>query len=52
MLDHLGEIEAANLLMEAIENVIKEGEKLTRDLGGKASTQEVTVAIIDKILKK
>ena len=52
MLDHLGEIEAANVLMEAIENVIKEGEKLTRDLGGKASTQEVTVAIIDKILKK
>jgi tartrate dehydrogenase/decarboxylase/D-malate dehydrogenase len=52
MLDHLGEIEAANVLMEAIENVIKEEEKLTRDLGGKASTQEVTVAIIDKILKK
>ena len=52
MLDHLGEIEAANLLMEAIENIIKEGEILTRDLGGKASTQEVTIAIIDKILKK
>ena len=52
MLDHLGEIEAANLLMEAIENIIKEGEILTRDLGGTASTQEVTIAIIDKILKK
>lgn len=52
MLDHLGEIEAANLLMEAIENIIKEGKILTRDLGGKASTQEVTIALIDKILKK
>lgn len=52
MLDHLGEIEAANLLMEGIENVIKEGEVLTRDLGGKASTQEVTTAIIDEVLKR
>ena len=52
MLDHLGEFEAANLLMEAIENNIKEGEIRTRDLGGKAATQEVTTAIIKKILKK
>ena len=52
MLDHLGEFEAANLLMEAIENNIKEGEIRTKDLGGKAATQEVTTAIIKKILKK
>ena len=52
MLDHLGEFEAANLLMEAIENNIKEGEIRTRDLGGKAATQDVTTAIIKKILKK
>ena len=52
MLDHLGEVEAAKLLMEAIENIIKEGKTLTKDLGGNASTQEVTAAIIDKILKK
>jgi len=52
MLDHLGEMEGAKLLMEAIENIIKEGKKLTRDLGGNASTQEVSAAIIDKILKK
>ena len=52
MLDHLGVHEGANLLMEAIENNIKEGNVLTRDLGGTASTQEVTIAIIDKILKK
>lgn len=52
MLDHLGELEAANLLMTAIEDLIKEGVILTRDLGGKATTQEVTAAIIDKILKR
>ncbi len=52
MLDHLGEYEGANLLMQAIETNIREGEIRTRDLGGKASTQEVTTAIIDKILKK
>ena len=52
MLDHLGEFEAANLLMEAIENNIKEGEIRTKDLGGKAATQDVTTAIIKKILKK
>ena len=52
MLDHLGLHEGANLLMEAIENNIKKGNVLTRDLGGTASTQEATIAIIDKILKK
>ena len=52
MLDHLGEMEGAKLLMGAIENIIKEGKVLTRDLGGNASTQEVSAAIIDKILKK
>jgi len=51
MLEHFGEIEAANLLMNAIEETTEEGKILTRDLGGKASTQDVTVAIIDKILK-
>jgi len=50
MLDHLGELEAAKILMRAIEENIKEGKVLTRDLGGIASTQEVTNDIIDKIL--
>ncbi|MEM7575521.1 MAG: tartrate dehydrogenase [Bacteroidota bacterium] len=52
MLDHLGELEAANLLMTAIEDLIKKGEILTRDLGGKATTQEVTLAIVDTILSQ
>ncbi len=50
MLEHFGENEAAKLLMSAIENTIKEGKVLTRDLGGKASTQEMTSSVIEKIL--
>ena len=52
MLDHLGVHGDANLLLEAIEKHIKEGNVLTRDLGGTASTQEVTIPIIHQILKK
>ena len=52
MLDHLGELEASALLMGAIEETIKEGKVLTKDLGGTASTQEVTLAVIEKIGEK
>ena len=52
MLEHFGEIEAANILMRAIEDTVEEGSILTRDLGGNASTQEVTEVIIEKISKK
>jgi len=52
MLEHLGESEAASLLMEAIEDTIKEGKVLTRDLGGSASTQDVTLTVIDKLMRK
>jgi tartrate dehydrogenase/decarboxylase/D-malate dehydrogenase len=44
MLDHLGEIEAAKRVMQAIEAVCREG-KLTRDVGGSASTSEVGDAV-------
>ena len=50
MLDHLGEDEAADLLMGAIEDGVKEGIVLTRDLGGSATTQEVTDDIIRRIM--
>lgn len=46
MLDFLGEAEAGGRLMGAIEKVTGEGKTLTRDLGGKASTREVTEAVI------
>lgn len=46
MLDHLGEKEAAAILLDSIETLTSEGTVLTRDLGGKASTGEVAQAII------
>jgi tartrate dehydrogenase/decarboxylase/D-malate dehydrogenase len=46
MLEHLGEVEAGERLMDAIEKVTGAGKTLTRDLGGTASTGEVTEAVI------
>lgn len=46
MLDHLGEKEAAAQVLKAIEEVTAEGKILTRDLGGKAHTDEVAEEII------
>jgi tartrate dehydrogenase/decarboxylase/D-malate dehydrogenase len=46
MLDFLGEVGAGERLMGAIEQVTGAGKTLTRDLGGKASTREVTEAVI------
>ncbi len=48
MLDHLGEQEASSRLMRAVEKVTAAGI-LTPDVGGKATTQEVTEAVIDAI---
>jgi tartrate dehydrogenase/decarboxylase/D-malate dehydrogenase len=48
MLEHLGEAEAASLLMRAIERVTAAGV-LTPDLGGTATTRAVTEAVIDGI---
>ncbi|MDY0884733.1 tartrate dehydrogenase [Dongia soli] len=48
MLDHLGEAEAAARLMRAVERVTGAGI-LTPDVGGKATTKEVTAAVIDAI---
>jgi tartrate dehydrogenase/decarboxylase/D-malate dehydrogenase len=44
MLEHLGEQDAARRLMSAIESVARSGVR-TRDLGGTASTDEVTRAV-------
>jgi tartrate dehydrogenase/decarboxylase/D-malate dehydrogenase len=48
MLEHLGEKEAAARLMRAVERVTASG-LLTPDLGGKATTKEVTEAVCDAI---
>lgn len=44
MLEHLGHQEAADAVVAAIETVLRHGPR-TRDIGGKASTQEVGRAI-------
>jgi tartrate dehydrogenase/decarboxylase/D-malate dehydrogenase len=49
MLEHLGEAPAAAQLMRAVEMVTSRGDVLTPDLGGKATTDQVTEAIINAI---
>jgi len=48
MVRWLGQEEAAEVLMEAVENVLGQGVK-TRDLGGKAGTKEVTDSVCEEI---
>ena len=47
MLEHLGEAEAAARLMQAIERVTANPALHTRDLGGTATTEQVTRAVCD-----
>ncbi len=49
MLDHLGERTAAGRLRNAIETVYAEGQHLTRDTGGQASTSQFTDAVIARL---
>jgi tartrate dehydrogenase/decarboxylase/D-malate dehydrogenase len=49
MLEHLGEQDAAERLMRAIERVTAAGAPLTPDLGGSARTDDVTEAVCDAI---
>ena len=46
MLDHLGMGAAHDRIMAAIENVVAGGGPRTPDLGGKATTTEVTAAVV------
>jgi isocitrate dehydrogenase (NAD+) len=46
LLIHLGEAEAARRLQDAVEAVYREGRHLTGDVGGTASTQEFTDAVV------
>ena len=46
MLDHLGEKAAAAALMTAVERVTADGKVLTRDLGGNATTEQVTDEVL------
>ena len=49
LLDHIGDTERAGRIRSALEATIKEGKTVTRDLGGTASTDEFTDAIIAKL---
>ena len=49
MLDHLGDEERARRIRRAIETTIREGKTVTRDLGGTATTDQFTDAIIAKL---
>jgi tartrate dehydrogenase/decarboxylase/D-malate dehydrogenase len=46
MLEHLGEPAAAQRLMTAVERVTAAGQVMPRDLGGTATTREVTDAVL------
>ncbi len=49
MLNHLGETGAAGTISRAVEKVISEGKAVTYDLGGSASTSQMTEAIINEM---
>jgi tartrate dehydrogenase/decarboxylase / D-malate dehydrogenase len=46
LLEHLGEARAAARIMAAVEAVTARGQVLTPDLGGSATTDQVTQAVI------
>ena len=52
MLEHLGEGAAARRLMQAIEQVTADSALHTRDLGGKATTAQVTQAVCERLLAR
>jgi isocitrate dehydrogenase (NAD+) len=49
MLDHLGETQAADRVRGAVQQVLREGKHLTRDLGGTAGTSEIAEAIAARV---
>jgi isocitrate dehydrogenase (NAD+) len=49
MLDHLGEHAAADKVRQAVHAVLREGKKLTADLGGTAGTTELAEAIATRV---
>jgi isocitrate dehydrogenase (NAD+) len=49
LLEHIGDDDRAKRVRHAVEETIRGGKTLTRDLGGTASTDEFTDAIIAKL---
>ena len=51
MLDNLGQHKSSDLIIKAIESVLKEGRIRTQDLEGNNSTSEMGDAIVDKLIE-
>ena len=51
MLNHIGEKSAAERIEKALVKVYKEGKHVTKDVGGKAGTDEFTDAVIAALPK-
>ena len=49
LLEHIGDRERAARIRAALESTIREGTTVTRDLGGSASTDQFTDAVIAKL---
>lgn len=49
LLEHIDDLERAKRIRAALESTIREGKTVTRDLGGTASTDQFTDAIIAKL---
>ncbi len=49
MLRHINEAPAALNIERALQQVYNEGKRLTRDVGGKATTDEFTAAVIERL---
>ena len=49
LLEHTGDLDRAKRIRAAFESTIREGKVLTRDLGGSASTDQFTDAVIAKL---
>ncbi len=46
MLDHLGHVKSGNAIQRAVANVLKDGKARTPDLGGTATTAQMTDAVL------
>ncbi|MFZ5946196.1 MAG: tartrate dehydrogenase [Bacillota bacterium] len=51
MLDHLGEEQWGQKILDAVEDVLLEGKVRTRDIGGSSSTSDMGEAIAEKLIE-
>src|SRR5690348_6196233 len=49
LLDHIGDTDGATRIRGALEGTIRDGKTVTRDLGGSASTDQFTEAVIARL---